>query len=179
MAIQQCLVIIKPDGLVKSLTGNIITALSETKFKIIGAKVVSVTKELAEKHYSELKQRLVEKKGKEEGEKIFEEILKYIQGHYHTNRVLTMVYEGENAIETIRRLAGSTNPEDADPISIRGKYGRVNSKTQVMENVMHVSDSEENAKKEIQIWFEPEELTSIIYPTKKKNISMDKIVWKN
>jgi nucleoside-diphosphate kinase len=179
MAIQQCLVIIKPDGLVKSLTGNIITALSETKFKIIGAKVVSVTKELAEKHYSELKQRLVEKKGKEEGEKIFEEILKYIQGHYHTNRVLTMVYEGENAIETIRRLAGSTNPEDADPISIRGKYGRVNSKTQVMENVMHVSDSEENAKKEIQLWFEPEELTSIIYPTKKKNISMDKIVWKN
>jgi len=179
MAIQQCLVIIKPDGLVKSLTGNIITALSETKFKIIGAKVVSVTKELAEKHYSELKQRLVEKKGKEEGEKIFEEILKYIQGQYHTNRVLTMVYEGENAIETIRRLAGSTNPEDADPISIRGKYGRVNSKTQVMENVMHVSDSEENAKKEIQLWFEPEELTSIIYPTKKKNISMDKIVWKN
>ena len=179
MAIQQCLVIIKPDCLVKSLTGNIITALSETKFKIIGAKVVSVTKELAEKHYSELKQRLVEKKGKEEGEKIFEEILKYIQGQYHTNRVLTMVYEGENAIETIRRLAGSTNPEDADPISIRGKYGRVNSKTQVMENVMHVSDSEENAKKEIQLWFEPEELTSIIYPTKKKNISMDKIVWKN
>ncbi len=179
MAIQQCLVIIKPDGLVKSLTGNIITALSETKFKIIGAKVVSVSKELAEKHYSELRQRLIEKFGKEKGDKTFENILKYIQGHYHTNRVLAMVYEGENAIETIRKLAGNTNPEDADPITIRGKYGRVNSKTQVMENVMHVSDSAENAKREIQLWFEPEELTSIIYETKKENISMDKIVWKN
>lgn len=179
MAVQQCLVIIKPDGLVKSLTGNIITALSETKFKIIGAKVVSVTKELAEAHYSELRQRLVEKKGEEKGNQIFEEVLNYIQGKYHTNRVLAMVYEGEDAIETIRKLAGSTNPEEAEPISIRGKYGRVNSKTQVMENVMHVSDSEENAKKEIQLWFEPEELTSIIYPTKKENVSMDKIVWKN
>jgi len=179
MTIQQCLVIIKPDGLVKSLTGNIITALSETKFKIIGAKVVSVSKELAEKHYSELRQRLIEKKGEEKGKAIFEEVLKYIQGHYHTNRVLTMVYEGENAIESIRNLAGSTNPEEADPTTIRGKYGRVNSKTQVMENVMHVSDSEENAKKEIQLWFEPEELTNVIYPTKKEKVSMDKIVWKN
>jgi nucleoside-diphosphate kinase len=179
MVIQQCLVLIKPDGLVKSLTGNIITALSETKFKIIGAKIVSVSRELAESHYSELKQRLIEKHGKEKGEKIFEEILKYIQGHYHTNRVMALVYEGENAITTIRKIAGSTNPEEADPISIRGKYGRINSKTQVMENVMHVSDSEDNAKKEIQLWFEPEEITNIIYPTKKERVSMDKIVWKN
>ncbi|MBS3079173.1 nucleoside-diphosphate kinase [Candidatus Pacearchaeota archaeon] len=177
--IQQCLVIIKPDGLVKSLTGNIITALSETKFKIIGAKVVSVSKELAEKHYSELRQRLIEKKGDKKGNEIFENILKYIQGQYHTNRVFALVYEGENAITKIRQLAGSTNPEEADPTTIRGKYGRVNSKLQIMENVMHVSDSEENAKKEIQLWFEPEELTSIAYPTKKEKVSMDKIVWKN
>jgi len=179
MTIQQCLIIIKPDGLIKSLTGNIITALSETKFKIIGAKVVSVTKELAEKHYSELRQRLIEKRGEREGNAIFEEVLKYIQGYYHTNRVLTMVYEGEDAINTIRKLAGSTNPEEADPTTIRGKYGRINSKTQVLENVMHVSDSEKNAKKEIQLWFEPEELTNIIYSTKKEKVSMDKIIWKN
>ena len=56
MVLQQCLVLIKPDGLVKSLTGNIITALSETKLKIVGAKMVSVKKELAEKHYHKLKQ---------------------------------------------------------------------------------------------------------------------------
>lgn len=179
MAIQQCLVIIKPDGLVKSLTGNIITALSETKFKIIGAKVVSVSKELAEKHYSELRQRLIQKFGQEKGDQRFEDVIKYIQGHYHTNRVLAMVYEGENAIETIRKLAGSTNPEEAEPTTIRGRYGRINSKTDVFENVVHVSDSEESAKKEIQLWFEPEELTNVLYPTKKEKVSMDKIVWKN
>ena len=57
MAIQQCLVLIKPDGLVKSLTGNIITSLSEAKLKIVGAKIVRVSKELAESHYSEVRER--------------------------------------------------------------------------------------------------------------------------
>jgi nucleoside-diphosphate kinase len=177
MAKQQCLVLIKPDGLVKSLTGNIISALSETKFKIVGAKVVRVSKELAEAHYSELLQGLIKKFGKEKGESTFKGVLKYIQGEYHTDRVFALVYEGENAIEVIRKLAGSTNPEEAEYTSIRGKYGRINSKTNVFENVVHVSDSEVSAKKEIQLWFEPEELTDIVYPTKKEKVSMDKIVW--
>lgn len=177
--VQQCLVLIKPDGLVKSLTGNIITCLSETKAKIVGAKMVSVKRELAEAHYSELKQRLIEKFGEKKGGEVFESVLKYIQGHYHTNRVMALVYEGENCIEKIRKLAGHTNPEEADPTTIRGKYGRINSKTNVFENVVHVSDSEENAKREIQLWFEPEELTNVIYPTKKEKVCMDKIVWAN
>jgi nucleoside-diphosphate kinase len=177
--IQQCLVLIKPDGLVKSLTGNIISALSETKGKIVGTKIVKVSRELAEKHYSEVRQRLVEKFGAEKGNSIFESTLKYIQGEYHTDRVFALVYEGEEMIKHIRELAGSTNPEEANSITIRGKYGRINSKTGVFENVVHVSDAEETAKREIQLWFEPEELTSIIYPTKKKSIKMDKIVWDN
>jgi nucleoside-diphosphate kinase len=179
MVFQQCLVLIKPDGLVKSLTGNIISILSETKGKIIGSKVVKVSRELAEAHYSELMQRLVDKHGEKKGSNIFEEILNYVQGKYHTDRVMALVYEGENIISKIRELAGSTNPEEASPVSIRGKYGRINSKTQVLENVMHVSDSEENAKKEIQLWFEPGELTNIIYPVKEEKVSMDKKVWKN
>ena len=174
---QQCLVLIKPDGLVKSLTGNIISVLSETKGKIIGAKIMKVSKELAEAHYSELKQRLIVKFGDEKGKEIFENTLKYIQGEFHTDRVLALVYEGEDCIAKIRDIVGKTNPEEADPISIRGKYGRINSKTRVIENVIHASDSEENAKKEIQLWFEPSELTSIIYPIKKKEVKMDKIVW--
>ncbi|MEM4330744.1 MAG: nucleoside-diphosphate kinase [Candidatus Pacearchaeota archaeon] len=177
MAVQQCLVLIKPDGLVKSITGNILTCLSETKLKIVGAKIVSVSRELAEKHYSELRHRLIEKFGEKRGNEIFENNLRYIQGHYHTNRVFALVYEGENAIEKIRKIVGSTNPEDADPTTIRGKYGRINSKTGVFENVIHASDSEESAKKEIQLWFEPEELTSVIYPTKKEKVCMEKIVW--
>jgi len=175
--VQHCLVLIKPDGLAKSLTGNIITALSETKLKIIGAKIVKVSKELAEAHYSELRQRKIEQFGEKEGTKIFEDVLKYIQGEYHTDRVFSLVYEGEDAIRKIRDIAGSTNPEKADFTTIRGKYGRINSATGVFENVVHVSDSDASAKREIQLWFEPEELTSVIYPVKKENVSMDKILW--
>jgi nucleoside-diphosphate kinase len=154
---QACLVIIKPDGLVKSLTGNIISALSEAKLKIIGAKIVSVSKELAEKHYSELKLKKPQ---------VFENTIKYIMGEFHTNRVLVLVYFGEDAIEKIRSIVGKTNPEEADPISIRGKYGRINSKTGVLENCLHASDSLENAEREIKLWFKPEEIVLEIYPVK-------------
>ncbi|MEM4605621.1 MAG: nucleoside-diphosphate kinase [Candidatus Pacearchaeota archaeon] len=177
--LQQCLVLIKPDGLAKSLTGNIISCLSESRAKIVGAKIVSVSKELAEQHYFGLRDKLIKKFGEEKGNKVFEDSLKYIQGHYHTNRVLALVYEGENCIEKIRNLAGHTNPEEAEPTTIRGKYGRINSKTNVFENVIHVSDSEENAKREIQLWFEPEELTSVIYPIKKEKVYIEKNFWDN
>ena len=177
MAVQRCLVFIKPDGLVKSLTGNIISMLSEAKLKIIGAKIVKVSKELAEAHYSELRQNQIKKHGEKKGIEIFDSTMKYIQGEYHTNRVFALVYEGEDAISKIRAIAGNTNPEDAEPITIRGKYGRINSKTGVFENVLHTSDTEAGAKREIQLWFQPEELTEDIFPTKKKKVSEDKIVW--
>ena len=155
---ERTLVLIKPDGLVKSLTGNVITTLSETKLKIVGAKVVKVSRELAEKHYSDLKNRLAEKFGKEKGEEVFENNLKYIQGNFHTDRVLALVYKGKDAVKKIRELAGETNPEKAHPISIRGKYGRVHSETKVFENVIHCSDSVENAKREIDLWFKKDEV---------------------
>lgn len=170
MTAQNCLVLIKPDGLVKSLTGFILTELAETKLKIIGAKVVSVSKELAEQHYAELKQNKPH---------IFENVLKYIQGEFHTNRVLALIYHGEDAIKKIRDIAGKTNPEEAEPTTIRGKFGRIHSKTGVMENVMHASDSEESAKREIQLWFSPDEITEKIYPAKKQKITEEKNVWTN
>jgi nucleoside-diphosphate kinase len=157
MTDQSCLIIIKPDGLVKSLTGNIISALSEAKLKIIGAKIVSVKRELAEQHYAELKIKKPQ---------VFENTIKYIMGEFHTNRVLVLVYFGDNAIEKIRAIAGKTNPEEADPVTIRGKYGRINSKTGVLENCIHASDSPENAEREIKLWFKPEEIVLDIYPTK-------------
>jgi len=176
--IQQCLIIIKPDGLVKSLTGNIITVLSETKLKIVGAKIVKVTKEFAGKHYHELLPNLVQKHGEEKGKTIYENVLDYLQGKFHTNRVMALVYHGEDAINKVRQLAGETNPEKAPPISIRGKYGRLNSQTQVMENVMHASDSDENAEKEIKLWFSPSELAETIYPTETKTQESEIIIWK-
>ncbi|MEM4271927.1 MAG: nucleoside-diphosphate kinase [Candidatus Pacearchaeota archaeon] len=178
MRIQQSLVIIKPDGLVKSLTGNVITALSETKLKIVGAKIVKVTRELAEKHYSELLPSLVKKHGEAKGKDIFESIIDYITGKYHTDRVMALVYHGEDAINKIREIAGETNPEKASPISIRGKYGRIHSETNVFENVLHASDSPESAEKEIKLWFSPNELAEIIYPTETKSILSENKIWK-
>ena len=168
MANEQCLVIIKPDGLVKSLTGNIITALSETKLKIIGAKIVKVSKELAEIHYAQLR---------EKKPNIFDATVEYLMGLHHTDRVLALVYSGENSIEKIRSLVGSTNPEEADSVTIRGRYGRINSKTGVMENVVHASDSKESAEKEIKAWFKPSELVERIYPVKKINIQQEEDIW--
>jgi len=169
MAVQQCLIIIKPDGLVKSLTGNVITTLSETKLKIVGAKIVKVSRDLAEKHYSSLKEKKPQ---------IFEGTIEYITGKYHTDRVMALVYHGEDAIAKIRELCGETNPESAHPVSIRGKYGRINSKTGVFENVVHASDSPESAEKEIKLWFSPNELTETIYPTEIKKESINSKVWK-
>jgi len=175
---QQCLVIIKPDGLVKSLTGNIISVLAETKLKIVGARVLKVTRDLAIKHYSNLKQEQVAKHGKEKGEMIFENVVDYIMGKFHTDRVFALVYHGENAIKKIRDLAGTTNPEKADPTTIRGKYGRINSETKVFENVIHASANEEDAEKEIKLWFTPDQLAEVIYPVKKENVKVERIVWK-
>ena len=155
---QKTLIIIKPDGMVKSLTGNVISKLSETELRIVGAKVVKVSRELAEQHYDGLKEDLIKRHNEEEGIEIFENVLKYLQGEFHTDRVLVLVYKGENAIERVRAVAGKTNPEKADPTTIRGKYGRINSKTGVFETVIHASDTLENAEKEILLWFNDGEL---------------------
>jgi len=158
MTEERTLVLIKPDGLVKSLTGNIITTLSETKLKIVGAKIVKVSREFAEKHYSNLKKELTEKFGEEKGKEVYENVLAHMQGKFHTDRVLALVYKGEDAVKKVKELAGITNPEKANPLSIRGKYGRINSETKVFENAMHCSDSVENAIREIALWFKEEEI---------------------
>lgn len=154
---QYTLVIIKPDALVKSLTGNILTRLSEARLRIVGAKVVKVTRELAEKHYAHLKDK-----------PFFNDLYEYFSGRTYGpeyERVLAFVYEGEDAINRVRKIAGATNPLEADPTTIRGAYGRIN-KSGVMENVIHCSDSEESAEKEIKLWFKPDEIVVPIYPTK-------------
>jgi nucleoside-diphosphate kinase len=156
--IQNTLVLIKPDGLKKSLTGNILTKLAETRLIIVGAKVVSVSRELAEQHYIHLKDK-----------PFFPELLNYIQGKMYGEeyqRVLAMVYRGENAIQKVRAIAGSTNPEEADSTSIRGAYGRITTKG-VFENVIHASSSPADAEREIKLWFQPAEIVGKIYPAKK------------
>jgi nucleoside-diphosphate kinase len=166
---QNTLVLIKPDGLKKSLTGNILTKLAETRLIIVGAKVVSVSKELAEQHYIHLKDK-----------PFFPDLLNYIQGKIYGEeyqRVLAMVYRGENAIQKVRDIAGSTNPEEADSTSIRGAYGRITTKG-VFENVIHASSSSTDSEREIKLWFKPLEIVGHIYPTKKAiSEKHEELVW--
>ena len=155
MAIESTLVLIKPDGLKKSLTGNILTRLSEAKLVIIGAKVVHVTPELAMGHYEHLKEK-----------PFFPKLVRYLTGEIHNiRRVIAFVYYGEDAIQRIRDLVGSTNPEEANPVSIRGAYGRITT-TGVFENIVHASSSREDAEKEIKLWFRPQEIVEKLYPVK-------------
>jgi len=145
---ERTLVLIKPDGVIKGLTGQIIFELERVNLKMIGLKLVNVKKELAEKHYEEHREK-----------PFFEKLIKHLTGEFHNNaNVVAIVYEGENAVQKIRKLAGKTFPEDAEFCSIRGKYGRHNQKTDCVENVIHASDSQESAKREISLWFKEGEL---------------------
>ncbi|MFH1782018.1 MAG: nucleoside-diphosphate kinase [Candidatus Omnitrophota bacterium] len=164
---QQTLVLVKPDGLKKSLTGNILTRLSETKLEIVAAKMVRVNKELAEEHYRHLKDK-----------PFFSELVQYIQGEYHDRRkVMAMVYWGVDAISKVKALAGSTNPEEADSTSIRGSFGRITTRG-VYENVLHASANKEDAEREIKLWFEPDDIIVNLYPTKIQEFNnIKKHVW--
>jgi nucleoside-diphosphate kinase len=152
---QAALILIKPDGLKKSLTGNILTRLSETKLEIVAAKITRVSQELAEEHYKHLKDK-----------PFFPELIKYIRGELHDRRkVMALIYWGKDAINKCRELAGATNPEEAEATSIRGSYGRITT-SGVYENVIHVSSNESEAEREIRLWFNPEEIIVDLYPTK-------------
>ncbi len=160
MSNQATLILIKPDGLKKSLTGNILTRLSETKLEIVAAKMVRVTKELAQEHYRHLKDK-----------PFFADLIKYIQGDLHDRKkVMALVYWGEDAIKKCRELAGATNPEEAESTSIRGSYGRITT-TGVYENVVHVSSDPSEAEREIKLWFKPEEIIVSLYPVKVTAVS--------
>ncbi len=152
---QSTLVIIKPDGLQKSLTGNILTKLSDAKLVIIAAKMKVVSRELAEEHYCHMKDK-----------PFFEDIVKYLMGEYHTKRTMALVYHGQDAIQRVRQICGATNPEEAAPGTIRGSYGRITTKG-VYENVIHASSNPEDSEREIKLWFQPYEIVSDnLYPTK-------------
>ena len=152
---QAVLILIKPDGLKKSLTGNILTRLSETKLEIVAAKMVRVSKTLAQEHYKHLKDK-----------PFFGEIVQYLQGDLHDRKkVMALVYWGNDAITKCRDLAGATNPEEAESTTIRGSYGRITTNG-VYENVVHVSSNISEAQREIKLWFLPDEIIVDLYATK-------------
>lgn len=147
---ERSLVLIKPDALARHITGHIINRLSHANLRIVGAKVVKVNKALAEEHYKHLKDK-----------PFFGELIEFIQGKLtngaEATGVLAFVYEGPDVVKKIRDIAGATNPEQAAPTTLRGQYGRITTKG-VMENVIHASSDPQEAEREINLWFKPEEL---------------------
>lgn len=145
---ERTLVLIKPDAMVKRLAGNIINDLYILNLKMTGLKLVNVNSELAEKHYEQHKER-----------PFFEDLIKHLTGELHQNEnVIAIVYEGENAISKVREAIGKTNPDECNPWNIRGKYGKIHTKTNCHETVIHASDSKEAAEREIYLWFNQNEL---------------------
>lgn len=160
------LVLIKPDGLAKSLTGNVLTRLSEARLEIAAAKCIRPSRKLAEEHYKALQDK-----------PFYSALIEYLMGKYHNRKkVLALVYVGPDAIKKVRELSGATNPEEADPTTIRGQYGRITTKG-VYENVLHASSDEKDAEREIKLWFQPEEIIFPLYPTKKVNVEKRAEVW--
>ena len=155
---EAALVIIKPDGIAKGIYGDILTKFSNANLELIGMRVVKVSKKLAEEHYKHIKDK-----------PFFKQVIEYLVGKYHKeNKVIAIVYCGDNGIKKCRAIAGATNPEEAFPKSVRGSYGRVTTKG-VYENVVHVSSNSKEADREIKLWFCPGDLIKNIYPIKFNN----------
>lgn len=149
------LVVIKPDAITRGLTGATLSRLETLPLKLIGAKVATVSQELAEAHYQALRAK-----------PFFQDLIKHIRGQlHHVESVLALVYAGPGAIEQVRQLAGATNPEHAEPLTLRGALGRMTT-AGVMENVIHASSDGQDAEREIKLWFRPDELLAPLYPTK-------------
>merc|ERR1719383_1281329 len=133
-------IMIKPDGVMRGLIGEIIKRFETKGFKLVAMKLVTPTKEHLEKHYEDLKDK-----------KFFPGLIEYMM----MGPVCCMVWEGLNAVKTGRVMLGATNPADSAPGTIRGDLC-----IQVGRNICHGSDSVESANKEIALWFKPEELCS-------------------
>ncbi len=149
MAIEQTLILIKPDGAFRKLTGLTIDRLDATGLEMVGAKMLCITEKLAREHYASLSDK-----------PFFEGLIKYIRGEFHgikDHRILALVYRGENAIKAVRAVAGATNPEQAAPGTIRGSFGRITTKSQ-FENVIHASSDPTDAAREVALWFKTGEI---------------------
>lgn len=136
--VEQSYIMIKPDGVQRGLVGDIISRFEKKGFKLIGLKIFQCPKELAEEHYKDLQSK-----------PFFPKLIEYIT----SGPVVCMAWEGVGVVASARKLIGATNPLQAEPGTIRGDLA-----VQTGRNVVHGSDSPENGKREIALWFEEGEL---------------------
>ena len=124
---------IKPDGVKRNLIGEVISRVEGKGFKITKIKMMTISQDLAEEHY-----------GEHQGKPFFSDLVSFIT----SGPVVVMQVEGENVVAQIRNLMGATNPLDATPGSIRGDLA-----TELDKNVVHGSDSDESANRELNLFF--------------------------
>ena len=137
---ERTFIMIKPDGVQRHLTGEIIHRFESKGFTLVGLKMMQVSRELAEKHYGVHKQR-----------PFFNSLIEFIT----SAPVIAMVWEGESVVTAARNIIGATNPVTAAPGSIRGDLG-----VSIGRNLIHGSDAIETAQTEVALWFKAEELIS-------------------
>ena len=124
---------IKPDGVKRNLIGEVISRVEDKGFEITKIKMMMISQSLAEEHYGEHKDK-----------PFFEDLVKFIT----SGPVVAMQVEGENVVAQVRNLMGATNPSDATPGSLRGDLA-----TELDKNVVHGSDSDESADRELNLFF--------------------------
>jgi nucleoside-diphosphate kinase len=137
---QQTLILVKPDGVQRRLVGEILRRFERKGLRLVGLKLVQASQALAEKHYAVHK-----------GKPFYDSLLKFIT----SGPTVAMVWEGREAVNVSRTLMGPTDGTKSPPATIRGDFA-----LSVQNNLVHGSDSPENAALEIALWFRPEELVT-------------------
>lgn len=137
---EKTFLMVKPDGVQRNLVGEVVNRFENKGFKLVGAKLMQVSEDLAKTHY-----------GEHADKPFFGELVDFIT----SGPVFAMVWEGENVISTARGLVGATNPQEANAGTIRGDFGLT-----VGKNVIHGSDSPESAEREINLFFDESELVT-------------------
>lgn len=134
----RCFAMLKPGVVNRRLVGEVIERLEKKGLKIVGLKMVVVSKEIAEEHYAEHK-----------GKPFYTELVDYIT----SGPVIALVLQADDCVTLVRKLCGSTKPSEALPGTIRGDYC-----SHTAHNIIHASDSDESAEREIALWFKESEI---------------------
>jgi nucleoside-diphosphate kinase len=148
MTWEKTLVLVKPDGVKRGLIGQVLHRYERAGMIIVGAKLVSATKDIAEMHYQEHR-----------GKSFFPPLVDLLL----SGPSIALAIEGAHAIEVVRKINGDTEPRTAAPGTIRGDfahmgYTRSQELKGVINNIVHASDSPESAERELSIWFDKEDL---------------------
>ncbi len=138
--LERTFVLVKPDGVQRSLVGEVISRLERRGLKLVAAKFMQVDRQLAETHYAVHK-----------GKPFYDGLITYIT----SAPVMAMVWEGPNAVAAVRQTMGATRPTEAAPGTVRHDFG-----LEVGRNLTHASDEPANAEKEVALWFDARELVS-------------------